>query len=384
MAWPDSLSSDLPPPRGDEPANLRQDIADELADHLTSSAAVERARGADDATARQAALDRFGDPTAVARQLWLEAMKGPIMRQRTLMAAAALLVLGVFAANGLAWMAFQQLRESNAALVAQLAAANNKPELGKFADLTVKLVSDDATGAPIEGCSISLQGHAAVTGTGERSPQMLLNEETNAQGTARFAPIAPGNYQLFLRTPSGWHLERGLSLLARPWTETIQVPSSPPEAVKLDLEFLWPEELRDQNLAFYLHFSGESTSFVGNRPWSIPSQAFSRLFTFKDGVPIVEMVSSSGVQPAVEPALVYPGLVRVTAQVLDQRSRGDSNEGLPQYPSLLELESDNYFKAAEFSPQPGKDNRWRIALSAQGIKRVHEALAQLKPATESE
>ncbi len=63
----DSLSALLPSPRRDEPAGLRQDILDELADHLTCSFHRELLRGSDSADARRRALERFGDPAAVAR-----------------------------------------------------------------------------------------------------------------------------------------------------------------------------------------------------------------------------------------------------------------------------------------------------------------------------
>ena len=57
---------------------------DELADHLACAYRRELLRGADPATARQRVLERFGDPAAVARRLWLDAMRGRIMSQRIL------------------------------------------------------------------------------------------------------------------------------------------------------------------------------------------------------------------------------------------------------------------------------------------------------------
>ncbi len=89
----DGLSAELPAPRDDEPGGLRDDILDELADHLACAYRRELLRGADTATARQCVLERFGDPAALARRLWFDAMKGKIMAQRILVACCILLTV---------------------------------------------------------------------------------------------------------------------------------------------------------------------------------------------------------------------------------------------------------------------------------------------------
>lgn len=65
MDFRDGLSAELPAPRDDEPGGLRDDILDELADHLACAYRRELLRGADTATARQCVLERFGDPAAL-------------------------------------------------------------------------------------------------------------------------------------------------------------------------------------------------------------------------------------------------------------------------------------------------------------------------------
>ncbi len=62
----DALYAQLPPPRDDEPANLRHDILDELADHLACAYNRDLLRGANPDEARQRVLNTFGDPAAVA------------------------------------------------------------------------------------------------------------------------------------------------------------------------------------------------------------------------------------------------------------------------------------------------------------------------------
>src|SRR5689334_23263016 len=93
MSWTDSITSDLPAPRDDEPSSLRDDILAELADHLQTAAAREQLRGSSPEEARAQALRAFGDPGAIARRLWLDAMKGKIMSQKLVLGVAALLVV---------------------------------------------------------------------------------------------------------------------------------------------------------------------------------------------------------------------------------------------------------------------------------------------------
>ena len=61
-------------------------------------------RGRMGQTARQRVLERFGDPAAVARRLWLDAMKGKIMTQRILVACCVLLTLISLSLAGMMWM----------------------------------------------------------------------------------------------------------------------------------------------------------------------------------------------------------------------------------------------------------------------------------------
>ena len=93
MDFRDGLSAELPAPRDDEPGGLRDDILDELADHLACAYRRELLRGADTATARQRVLERFGDPAALVRRLWFDAMKGKIMAQRILVVCCILLTV---------------------------------------------------------------------------------------------------------------------------------------------------------------------------------------------------------------------------------------------------------------------------------------------------
>jgi hypothetical protein len=101
---PAALAAKLPVPQPDEPESLRQDILDELNDHLQSAYDHELIKTGDNQTAAARVLDRFGDPTAIARQLWWDAMKGPAMRQTLLIVATAVsMTISLVALGGLAW-----------------------------------------------------------------------------------------------------------------------------------------------------------------------------------------------------------------------------------------------------------------------------------------
>ncbi len=82
MIPPDDVLADLPAPLDDEPPSVRQDIADELADHLACAYRRELLKTADDRTAQQRVLDRFGNPQRIAYQLWFQALWGRIMLSR--------------------------------------------------------------------------------------------------------------------------------------------------------------------------------------------------------------------------------------------------------------------------------------------------------------
>ncbi|MFO0900373.1 MAG: carboxypeptidase-like regulatory domain-containing protein [Pirellulales bacterium] len=263
--WPESLSSNLPPPHADEPVSLRQDIADELADHLAAALQDQRLRGADESTARQLVLQRFGDPSQVAQQLWVDAMKEPIMRQRALLVLAALLVVGVFAANGLAWMAFRQLRESNAALVARLEGFSAPRSPVESADLTFELVKE-GSGAPAVGYGVELLGSAV-----DADSPLTLEQTSDARGHARFGPIRPGSYTYWVSAPWKWRTERqGLAILAGQTARRIECPPNPkpPQESHAKINVVWPGELNER-LALACEFVPSTPRFsIGDVTWT--------------------------------------------------------------------------------------------------------------------
>ncbi len=122
----DTLSAELPPPCEDEPPSLRQDILDELADHLGCAYHRELLRGANPVEARPRVLNRFGDPAAVARRLWRDAMKGKIMAQRILIATCFVMVAICFVMVGFVWSESSQWTQANLGLLNQAQRTNQE------------------------------------------------------------------------------------------------------------------------------------------------------------------------------------------------------------------------------------------------------------------
>jgi hypothetical protein len=105
----DESAAQFPAPRAEEPVNLRREIVEELADHLTCARRREQMGSGEqtEEAVRRRVLDRFGDPAAVARKLWLDWMWERIMNQRILVATCVLLVVFSCVALGLAWVSLK-------------------------------------------------------------------------------------------------------------------------------------------------------------------------------------------------------------------------------------------------------------------------------------
>ena len=252
MDFRDTLSALLPPPRDDEPPSLRQDIVDELSDHLACAYHRELLRGADSNSARQRVLERFGDPAAVARRLWLDAMKGKIMAQRVLIATCLVVMLACGASVGLAWNWMNQDRlvrnreaaaaiEANRRLADALAQAQNtnKDMLNKLSEMSeairhplspdwnpvsFKLTEESASGPPAAGVSLILTRNEGTT-------PAVVSRTSDASGLADFGAVRPGDYtyQLIRNWPKGNFVADG-QFNVRPGTEvhkSIICPQSP-------------------------------------------------------------------------------------------------------------------------------------------------------------
>ena len=200
----DALSAELPPPRQDEPADLRQDILDELADHLTCSYNRELLRGANSVEARRRVMERFGDPAAVARRLWLDAMKGKIMAQRILIALCFLMMAACFGLVGFVWSESSRWSQTNLGLINQAQKTNqeilkqletmSRPAHPSKADewipVTFQLNLEKSDGPPAVGYQI-------LVGRGSNGTQKdgAIHRTSDADGQADFGVIQPGDWE---------------------------------------------------------------------------------------------------------------------------------------------------------------------------------------------
>lgn len=288
MAGHDDLLAELPAPNPDEPFSLRQDIADELRDHLECAVRRESLQSSQPEVVKARVLDRFGNPQKIARKLWLDAMKEILMMQKLTLALVSLVAVASLAACGLMWSLahdFQaastelltQSREANAELLTQnhemmqqLTALANRPTSPPSAldwnPLKVRVVKNDGEKSPAPGFQVALTGIVA-------NP---VKKTTDEHGVADFGLVKPGEYGCTIQTPwgdSGW-----TNILVSPGTshlEEVVCPAGPPEAVSVEPVVDWPDEFRDLPVAVVVqllpvgHRKIEGVDWSNNYSWSL-------------------------------------------------------------------------------------------------------------------
>ncbi|MEZ6054994.1 MAG: carboxypeptidase-like regulatory domain-containing protein, partial [Planctomycetaceae bacterium] len=270
------LTADLPPPRDDEPSSLRQDIIDELTDHLecatrrellinTTASGGRQSPLGDELTAAQSrALTRFGNPAKIARQLWLDAMQEKLMAQKITLTLASVATVACIVLCVLMW---RFVENSHAADQARLA-AQQEANSTLFAKLTemidtrsepvgateggaawiemfVRLV--DEGGQPVKG-HVQLVGQSFEGGTA-----VGAEADTNDEGLAELESLPPGNYHINLTTERT-NERHGRSAViigpGRPTVIQIVCPSSPPPATELTFDFDLPSDLPQDRVYF--------------------------------------------------------------------------------------------------------------------------------------
>ncbi len=150
--------------------------------------------------ARQRALEQFGDPAAMARRLWLDAMKGKIMTQRVLIASCVVVTAASLTLVGLTWrqlsVAQRDAAKAVAAAMDAMALQNEKAQATQqqmldqmrsmseairttrsldWNPVSFKIVEETLDGTPVAGVSIALEERVSrsgvsVTGAEWRSP----------------------------------------------------------------------------------------------------------------------------------------------------------------------------------------------------------------------
>ncbi len=298
MVSPDEIAARLPPPRDDEPVSLRQDISDELADHLACALDRERQRqSALPETVESPAervLKRFGNPAQIALRLWRDAMWGKIMTQRILVAfsglmAAACCVTVFFAvrlvrhqerALAIQQEAFEEALKENreasekllektqadaAALQGQLVSglAGLESKLNQPSDwnpVTIQLVQGTADGPPAAGFHLRLTMRSgdvpSVSGTSDENGKVV------------FPRVRYGHYQMQVTAP--WEEGCAIRLEVNPGESLERKIVCPPQAPKRltgRLQLDLPPDLAERPLWFRFDVLTMSRRF-GERDWS--------------------------------------------------------------------------------------------------------------------
>jgi hypothetical protein len=270
----DSLEGALPEPRGGEPRDLRRDILDEIGDHLTLGMEEEAAAGAGPEAARAAALERFGDPAAVARRLWFDAIKEAAMKDRVVLwAAVTALALLSIGSTIFTWLSYRDGREFNRAMLEQLRAPKPEPAAApssmEWTDFTVAVTREDGSAVP--GVTVQLKGNPFNWAPSPRSSGYVLEESTGPEGKARFGYVRPGDYEVDLYDSFYHTINKRVIIRPGPtFTHQIYAPNKPEEApVEFDID--WPGDLTDAgDSALLLFLEGISPIRVRGTSWEGP------------------------------------------------------------------------------------------------------------------
>jgi hypothetical protein len=265
----DEQAAHLPPPRADEPANLRREIIDELSDHLTCARKREQLAGGPqtEEAIQHRVLNRFGDPAAVARKLWLDWMWEKIMTQRILVGMCVLLALVTCAALAFAWVSLNRQHDliANLQLTSQaqlehqqkqmqeqqrqferllVTAQNNKPA-SDWNPVELRFVKGKEDGPPAEGIDV----HVSIEATESGIPPM--HGVSNKDGIVRFERVRYGSYDLSVRNSAQERFSTSFTLQpGEGLTRTIVCPDPPAEPAHVTPRIAWPDDLTNRPLWF--------------------------------------------------------------------------------------------------------------------------------------
>ena len=260
MIWTDS-AADLPAPRDDEPAHLRQDIHDELADHLQSAMERELRQNTNEGTARERVLERFGDPRRVARKLWQDAMWEKLMSQRILIGMAGLMLVACCGMVWITWTIASQGREMNAALLARLERLEQPHVVApavnpEWNPASVQLVSE--SGGPLP----------AGFKVGFLSKDFQFEQPVDAGGRVNLGLQRPGTCIVGVDSPWGERMrDENMPIRAgEPYAPRIVCPTAP-EQIESPLELHWPEGLDSPDI-WLACWAWPKARTIAGREWS--------------------------------------------------------------------------------------------------------------------
>jgi len=251
MSWREDITAHLPPPEDEGQVHLKQNIVDELADHLSCAMQRELRKIDDESVARRAVLVRFGSVKRIACRLWFDAMKETIMNQRIAMISNAVLAAACIAVCIIAFLAMRQNNRIAETLIGKMEAMSKEEEAtaasSAWAEAKIKVVRGSPEGEPAADFFVDLSGEMFNPGTREE-----LTERTDADGVASFGLVRPGRYTVWIRELDVLSNSREIIFYpGRQERDPIVWPDSPtiPAPVSFTVEI--PEHL--QQRVGYLH-----------------------------------------------------------------------------------------------------------------------------------
>ena len=272
MSWRDEAEQGLPPQRHHEPAELRRDILDELHDHLAMAADRESESGAkDEQEIRRRVLNEFGDPIAIARELWWGAMKETVMKDWIQIVVNVVLCLSVI---GFMSLFYQQMQTSNIALLGALNERSNGIEtLLPSVEFVFHRGSID--GPLVEGVQAQLSGKPF------NEDHISLTEVSDSGGRAKFGPIRAGQYRYVFTDDESQMLNQGKSvtLYTGEQDKAIHVPVPDSAMVPLKVRIPATENLTDDETFIVMQM--KTRWKYGDFEWS---SGFERVIVQSDGL----------------------------------------------------------------------------------------------------
>jgi len=289
MTWPPDIADELPTPRDDEPASLRQDIADELADHLLSAFTRELHFTPEEPKARENVLDRFGDPRRIARQLWFDALKEKIMSQRFQLVLSSLMTIACLGAFAMMAFMLRDSREVNATLLEKLASlaarqpvvqsappAEEAPRSMDWVRAKFKLSLGEKGGPPAAGFRLQVNGALGETEKNGNVTYGVVEETAGPDGIVDLGFFRYGSYSISVSAPWGEYLSRQLALRpGQPPVREIICPAAAPEEADVKFHVQWPDDLKEERLWLICHVSAAQRR-LGFDSWTI-SQPFAKV-----------------------------------------------------------------------------------------------------------
>jgi hypothetical protein len=283
MLETDEITNGLPPRRDDEPPSLRQDIVDEIRDHIQCSLRRELLVGrGDENQARQRVLDSFGNPHVVARRLWFQAMWSKIMTQRlvigslvcSMVVSATLIVMVGFLIERMD----QQQRDQqafNIALIDKMGSLISSPAAAavprdpNWNHLQIRVTIGTKDGPPAAGVRININRWPRI---GENLTETASREKlvmVDSLGVADCGDVPPGRYYINVISVLGE--STSMEFIVRPsvdHVECITVPASVPELTKVSLqvEGIMPGPKLKQMLVGHFYSLDRD---VAGRTWSV-------------------------------------------------------------------------------------------------------------------